>query len=162
MERKWIAVQPADRKTRGRLWLMSLLTALGTLAAMPSTEAQKPVEKPVAVIGNDAIFEKDYLIDIRVEAYELRVEEYELKLQALKDLIDKRLLKEEAETQGVTQDELAEREIIALIPEPDEKEVEQRFVQQMFSPIRQITQSKDDIRAEMKREGWEKYGSSTS
>ncbi len=153
MEKIWIEVQRADRKARGRRWLLPLPLVLGTLVALPPAEAQERSEKPVAVIGEEAIYEKDYLTDIRAEAYDIRVEEYNLKLQALKDLIDKRLLKEEAEAQGVTQEELAEREILALIPEPDEEEVEQRFVQQMFSSMRQMTKSKDDIRAEMKREG---------
>jgi hypothetical protein len=136
-----------------------LATSVVTVGPASSTPqgatAQQPAEadgEPVAFVGGEAIYERDFLAQIRPQTYNIRLQEYQLKLRALTDLIDKRLLKEEAAARGVTEQELVDREILAFVPEPDEQEVEHRFAQRMFNPAQQGALSKDDIRDEIRRE----------
>ena len=121
-----------------------------TASARPRQAPEAAAEQPVAVIHGEPIYEKDYHESIRPETYNIQLEAYNLELQTLRNLIDTRLLKEEAEAQGITQQELVEREVLPLVPEPDEQEVERRFAQSLFSG--QGARSREDIRNDIKQE----------
>ena len=58
--------------------------------AAAQTRARSSDEKPVAVIGEEAIYERDYLPQIQSQVYKIRTQEYELKLKALENAINQR------------------------------------------------------------------------
>jgi protein-disulfide isomerase len=106
-------------------------------------------ERPVAVIGNEALYERDYLPQIQSQVYKIRQQEYELKLKAIEDAVNRKLLAAEAAKLGVTEEELLRREADSKVPEPSPQEVEQRLVTQMFRGG--IPANKDQIAQELKR-----------
>ncbi len=125
----------------------------GGVAVQPS-QAQspgEPTERPDALFAGEPIYGSDYLLGLRAQTYDIHLQEYRLKLQALKNFIDTRLLKEEAEALGISQKELVEREILVFVTEPDESAVEQRFAQSLFS-MGQGTKTREDIRNDIRRE----------
>ena len=119
--------------------------------SVPPATAQTASDKPVAIVGDETIFEKDFVPQLESKIYKIRQQEYELKRQALEDVINQKLLRTEAEMWGMTPEDFLRQETSAMIAEPTDAEVEQRFVAQMFRGG-QITQSQDEIREEMKQE----------
>ena len=86
---------------------------------------------------------------IESKVYKIRQQEYELKRKALEDAINRKLLRAEAETWGISAEELLLQEADSTVPEPSDSEVEQRYVMQMFRGGGQITESQNDIREQM-------------
>ena len=79
-----------------------LLFAAGWFARdlRPNAEAQARPERPVAIVGNEAIYEKDFLQPIEAQVQKLRQQEYEVRRRALDDVINKKLLAAEAQRRG--------------------------------------------------------------
>jgi len=131
----------------------ALLFAAAWLAAgaSPHAFAQTSGEKPAALIGNDAIYDRDYLPRIQSQVYKIRMQEYELKLKALADAVNRRLLKAEADRRGVSEEELLRQEADSKVPEPSDSEVEQRLVIQMFRGGMPSNTSKEQIAQDLKQ-----------
>jgi protein-disulfide isomerase len=127
-----------------------LLVNCGCRAGSQSAAVQSTDEKPVAVIGNELLYEKDYVPALQGELQKIRMAEYELKRKGLEAAINKRLLQAEAAKRGVKEEDLLRQEADSRVAEPDESEIERLFVQQMLQGSGQITQSKDEIRQQMK------------
>jgi len=136
---------------------MRLLLLSGWLlaAALPGAMAQGQPQKPVAVFGTEALYEKDYLPQIQSQIYKIRKQEYELRRKAIEDAINKRLLRLEAEKKGATEQDLLRREADSKVAEPTDEEVEQDFVAQMFRNGGQINLSKDQVREQLQQRGVE-------
>ena len=137
---------------------MALLFAFAWLAAglLPHAAAQTLTrssdEKPIAVIGEESIYERDYLPQIQGQVYKIRTQEYELKLKALENAINQRLLRVEAEKRGISEEELLQQEVDSKVPEPSTAEVERVLVQQMFRGGMASNTSKDQIARQLKQE----------
>ena len=131
----------------------ALLFAAAWLAAgaSPHAFAQTSGEKPAALIGNDAIYDRDYLPRIQSQVYKIRMQEYELKLKALADAVNRRLLKAEADRRGISEEELLRQEADSKVPEPSDSEVEQRLVIQMFRGGMPSNTSKEQIAQDLKQ-----------
>ena len=131
----------------------ALLFAVAWLAAgtSPHAFAQTGEEKPAALIGNDAIYDRDYLPRIQSQVYKIRMQEYELKLKALADAVNRRLLKAEADRRGISEEELLRQEADSKVPEPSDSEVEQRLVIQMFRGGMPSNTSKEQIAQDLKQ-----------
>jgi predicted DsbA family dithiol-disulfide isomerase len=108
--------------------------------------------KVVAAIGSELLYEKDYTPPPQAQIQKIRSQEYELQRRALETAIDKRLLRAEAAKRGVNDDELLSQEADSRVPEPEDSEVEQVWAQQLFQRGGQITESKDDLRKQLKQE----------
>ena len=102
--------------------------------------ATKPT--PVATIDGFIVSEADLAQTVAGQLQQLRQQEYELKSKALGKIIAKRLLETEAAKQGITVDQLTDREVSAKIDEPTDAEVEAYYlaqrdkVQRPFSDVR--------------------------
>ncbi len=137
--------------------LITLLFACAGFAAgvlPPQAAAQTSrasEEKPVAEIGSEAIYERDYLPQIQSQVYKIRAQEYELKLKALEDAIGRRLLRAEAAKRGISEEELLRREADSKVPEPSDAQVERVLVQQMFRGGIASNISKDEIARQLKQ-----------
>ncbi len=101
-------------------------------AWLPNASAQTGKEKPVATIGDEAIYEKDYLPQIQKDLMQIRQQEYEFKLKALENAINKRLLRAEAKKLGVTEDELLLSQADSKVVEPSQDERDQAIAQRML------------------------------
>ena len=138
----------------GRIGMKAcLLFALAWLAAgvSPAAFAQSGQEKPAAMIGGEAIYDRDYLPQIESQVYKVRMQEYELKLKALEAAINRKLVRAEAEKRGISEEELVRQEADSKVPEPSETEVEQRLVIQMFRGGMPSNTSKEEIAQQLKQ-----------
>jgi len=151
---------PASHPSRRQFQVgLPILAAAGLLlfvggwfarAGWLSAAAQAPKERPVAVVGGETLYEKDFLPAIQGQVYKVRMQEYELKRQAIETEINKKLVRAEAQKRGVTEEELVRQEADSKIAAPTDAEVEEQFVAQMFRG--QITQTKDQIGEQLKQE----------
>ena len=139
--------------SHGLRYPMAMLFVISWLAsaALPQVSAQTAEEKPVALIGDEAVYERDYLPPVQNEVYKVRVQEYELKRNALEDTINRRLLRAEAEQRGISEEELLLQEVDSKVPEPSNDEVEQRLVIQMFRGGMPSNTNKEQIAQELKQ-----------
>ena len=108
--------------------------------------------KVVAVIGNDLLYEKDYTPPPQGQVQKIRQQEYQLERNALEAAIDKRLLQAEAAKRGMNEEDLLRQEADSRVQDPDDSEVEQVWAQQLFQRGGQVTQSKDQLREQLKQE----------
>ena len=104
-----------------------LLTAI-----LPNAAAQSKAEKPVAVAGDEAFYEKDFLPQIQSQLNDLRKQEYELKRQALETAISKKLVRAEAKKRGVSEEELLRTEVDSKVAKPTQAERDQAMADRML------------------------------
>ena len=131
---------------------VTLLFAVAWFVAGASPQAlAQEKEKPAALIGKEAIYDRDYLPQIQSQVYKVRMQEYELKLKALEIAINRKLLRAEAEKRGISEEELLRQEADSKVPEPSESEVEQKLVIQMFRGGMPSNTSKEEIAQQLKQ-----------
>ncbi len=129
------------------------LFAAGLLPALaPNAAAQTKPEKPAAVVGQEAIYGSDFLPSIEAQVYKIRRQEYDLQLKALEGTINQKLLREEAQRSGISEEAWLQQVADSKVPEPTQDEVDQRFVDHMFESGGETSQSPDQIREELKKE----------
>lgn len=114
-----------------------------------SAAAQTGEQKPVAVVGGEALYEEDFLPQIQGQVYKIRKQEYDLKRKALEDAINKRLMRAEAQKQGITEEEWLHQEVDSKVAEPTNAEIEQTYVNQMTRINRPINVMRDQIRQQL-------------
>lgn len=85
---------------------------------------------PVATIDGSIVSEADLAQIVAGQVQKLREQEYDLKSKALDQLIIKRLLETEAAKQGISVDQLTDREVKTKISEPTDSEVEAYYLGQ--------------------------------
>ena len=119
----------------GLLTLAALISGLSNAAAQtsaPSNSASpNSKDKPVAVFGSDALYEKDYLPQIQSKLNEIHQQEYEFKRKAIENAVNKRLLKAKAAKQGVTEDELL-LQVDSKAAEPTQEDRDQAIAARLF------------------------------
>ncbi len=115
-----------------------------------SASAQTGEQKPVATVGGEALYEEDFLPQIEGQVYKIRKQEYDLKRKALEDAINKKLMRAEAQKQGITEAEWLRQEVDSKVPDPTNAEVEQTYVNQMARINRPINMVIDQIRQQLK------------
>ena len=82
------------------VWLS--VGVLPSAAGQGSQETSGEQETPAATVGDETLYEKDFLPQIQAELYRIRREEYELKRRALESEINKQLLQAEARERGIS------------------------------------------------------------
>ena len=97
----------------------------GTDPSKPS-----PASRPLAVIGEDKIFEADIAPIVLPQMHNIRKQEFEVKKTALESLIGEKLLEREAKRRGITAQELLEKEVNSRIPEATTGEAEILYLSQ--------------------------------
>jgi protein-disulfide isomerase len=148
-----------------RLFLgIAPLVVAGTLSAQPG-----PSSAPIAVIGQEKIFEADLAPSMIPQMQHIRKQEFEAKKTALELLIGERLLEREAKSRGITTQELVEKEVNSRIPEPTDGEAEVLYMSQqnaqmpaMESILPQLKQRVRQLRlqaahANFRKSLWRKY-----
>ena len=130
------------------VWL--IVGVLPSAAGQGSQETSGEQETPAATVGDETLYEKDFLPQIQAELYRIRREEYELKRRALESEINKQLLQAEARERGISEEEWLSQEVDSKVSEPIPDEVEREFVSRMFRGGGQS--SREQIAEELKRE----------
>lgn len=115
-----------------------------------SRKLQSAKEQPVASVGSQLIYEKDYLPSLEAEVQKIHTEEYDVRRRALEALINKRVVQAEATKRGIKEEELLRQEVDSHASVPDESAVEQVWVAQMFQGGQ--TESKEQIREKLKQQ----------
>ena len=132
-------------KLLGRMALGSAAVWLSGSAAV--VMAQAPAPLPAAIVGNQPILESEILPLVRTQVYKMQLQEYTVRKKALDEVINNKLLKDEAARLGVKEDELLNREADSKIKPPTDDEIEENFVQMMFRNGGNIT--KEHVREQL-------------
>lgn len=101
----------------------------------------------VATIDDSIVSEADLSQMIAAQLQQLRQQEYEVKSKALGKIIAKRLLETEAAKQGVTVDQLTDRQVSSKIDEPTDAEVEAYYLAQRDKIQRPLS----DVRVQLRQ-----------
>ncbi|MGH9777650.1 MAG: thioredoxin domain-containing protein [Candidatus Acidiferrales bacterium] len=126
----WGDLQPAREDVRGE-------------ALSPEVDVVPPVSapprQPLAVVAGKAIYEEDLLPLIEGPMQNLRRQEHELKSKALETLVQQRLLAVEAAKQGISPEQLLEREADAKVSAPTDAEIEALYqAQKIKRPLEEV------------------------
>ena len=101
--------------------------------ALPAAAQLDPGDKPVATFDGEAITDAD--LDIEPKLTELRQEAYQARLEALGNVIARRLVAKEAEKRGITSRELLREEVDNKVSDPADAEIE-KFYEKQKSQIK--------------------------
>jgi len=99
---------------------LTLITAAVSFAFM----AAHGCAQPVATVNGQPIYEKDLAPAIEGQMRQLRRQEHALKMNALEDLINRRLLEQEAAARGLSPERLLAEVVDSKVTPPAETEIE--------------------------------------
>jgi len=106
----------------GRSWMWDVCVTLLLLCASPAVgspadraaaKTEPPSSQAVAAIGDETITMAELEVVASERLARVRSEEYAIKRQVLDEIIERRLLDREAQTRGITVDELLKKEVDA-------------------------------------------------
>ena len=118
--------------------------------ALPqNTETTQPT--PVATINGSIVSEADLAQMVAGQLQQLRQQEYDLKSKALELVIAKRLLETEAAKQGISVDQLTDREVRAKVGEPTDSEVEAYYIGQKDRLQRPLSDMRVQLRQALRQ-----------
>jgi predicted DsbA family dithiol-disulfide isomerase len=106
---------------------------LGTFALVLAAAASaqtEPSSRPIAVIGEERIFEADLALIVIPQLPSIRKQEFDARKAALETMIGEKLIEREAKSRGITAQELVEKEVNARIAEPTDGEAEVFYLAQ--------------------------------
>src|SRR5215470_5887900 len=90
-------------------------------AAPPTTSATKTEDaKPIAVVEGQAIYAREINGAAAAQLLQARQQEYKIESQALDDLIGRKVIEAEAKKQGLTVEQLYQKEVDSKVPEPSD------------------------------------------
>src|SRR5437773_3740643 len=110
-----------------KLKIILSLTAIAGLASALSAQVKAP-RQPLARIGDQAIYEEDLMPSIGPQLFQLKNHEYELRMTGLQNLINQRLLKEEAKGSGLSIQEFLAKKVLQA-PPPSASELEAYYLE---------------------------------
>lgn len=125
----------------------SIALAGGLLFSLPPARAQGNQQQPVATVGGKPVYETDYRMQFRTQFYKAQLQEYAVRKKALDEVINKKLLEEEAGRLGMKADDLLKQQADSKIKLPTDEEIEENFVRMMFSGGGNIT--KEQVREQL-------------
>jgi len=132
------------------LWITAFIFCW-TLAASAQSPSPSSSSPPIAVVGDITISEEELTAEIGPQLQQLRNQEYEVKKQALENLISKKLLEAEAQSKGITIEELLGQEVDSEVPEPTDPEVEAFYQGQKDRINRPLEEVQEQIRQLLKQ-----------
>jgi len=141
------------------------LTKWGIIASatlLSALSAQTPSSQlPVARVGGRPIYEEDLMPLIGGQLLQLKNQEYELKSKALDNVVNQRLLQQEARGSGVSVDALLEQAVDRSLPRPSANEIEAYYLarkdrlNQPFQEVKaQLEQSLLEARRQQARQSY--------
>jgi protein-disulfide isomerase len=136
--------------------VIRVLVALTFVSIVPSTglceEARSlATQTPVATVNGSIVSEADLAPLVASQLHQLRQQEYDLMTKALDQLIANRLLEAEAARQGITVDQLTDREVKAQVSEPTDSEVEAYYLGQRDRLQRPLSDVRTPLREALRQ-----------
>jgi protein-disulfide isomerase len=116
-------------------------------SAVPRATATKTGdEKPIAVVEGQAIYARDISGSAAAQLLQARQQEYKIESQALEDLIGRKVIEAEAKKQGLTVEQLYQKEVDAKIPEPSDDETRGYYLAVKDQTTLPFDQIKDQVK----------------
>lgn len=112
----------------GSAALVLIVLSLGPVAG--DARAQGKPREPVAVVGEQPIYDDDLLPFVQAQVFQLRLQEYEIKSRALENLVNQRLLEREAKRKRIPVEIILEHEVDAKVPEPTDAGLQALYIVQ--------------------------------
>jgi protein-disulfide isomerase len=112
------------------------LTACANGGAASANDASKG-DEVVAKVDGKPITQSELEDEIGSRLHELRQQEYDLRTNGIRGIVFERLVDRRAKEEGITRDELLEREIRAMATEPTDQEIEAVYNQYKDQPALQ-------------------------
>jgi len=112
-------------------------------------------DHPIAIVAGESIYERDLAGATAGQLLQLRQQEYKLKTQALEELIRKKVVELEARKQGLSADQLYEKEVDAKVPDPSDAELEGYYLavkSQVNQPFQEMKPAIQKIVKKLKTE----------
>lgn len=104
-------------------------------------------KQPIAVVSGQKIYEDDLTPLVRSQLLALKNQEYQLKRSALDRLVEQKLLEAEAKRQGLTVEQLLEREVYSKAPDPTPDEVKGFYLAQKD----RLNRPFEDVQAQLRQ-----------
>ena len=131
--------------------ILTLVISGSFLAAYGQAPGDTTEAAPVATVEGVAIMEKELLPIIAAQLHKLRTQEFELKSNALEQIITEKLLEGEAKKQGLTVEQLLQRDVEARVGEASEAEVEAFYLGQKDQLGRPLSEVRNQLREALRR-----------
>jgi protein-disulfide isomerase len=110
-----------------RLTTLNIVFTIVALA--PASSAQtNDTRQPLARIGDQAVYEEDLLPSLGPQLLQLKNQEYELRMTALRNLINQRLVQEDAKESGLSVQEFLAKKVDLTTPPPSASELESYYL----------------------------------
>src|SRR4051812_37910697 len=129
-----------------RCQIVFRIFTFAALALAPASQADAQ-RRPLARIGDRAIYEEELLPSIGAQLHQLKNQEYELRMTALQNLVNQRLLEEEAKGTGLSIQQFLLERVDRLVPPPDSGEIEAYYLEHKDPLSRQL----EEIKAQLER-----------
>lgn len=151
-----------EASTRSCLLAFSLLgICLLPTAGLSRDTGTATQPTPAATIDGSIVSEADLAEVVVGQVQQLRQQEYELKSKALDQLIAKRLLEVEAVKQGISVEQLTDREVKAKVGVPTDSEVDAYYLGQrdrLQRPLSEVrSQLREALRQSRIQDGMQQY-----
>ena len=130
--------------------LLCISAFFAATAVAQNAETSKP-KQPVAIVGGQAISDEDLNASIQGQLLRLRTQEYDLKKKALDNLIEQKLLEEEAKKKGLTTEKLLQQEVDAKIQDPTDADLQGYYFALKDRFNKPFEEVKDEVKTAMKQ-----------
>jgi protein-disulfide isomerase len=110
-----------------------------------SINAQVTDRQPVARVGEQQIYEEDLLPLIGAQLIQLKDQEYELRMRALQNMINQKLLEQEARGMGLSIQQLLAEKVDRNVPPPTAAEVQSYYLAHKDPLGRSLDDVKDQL-----------------
>jgi protein-disulfide isomerase len=108
-------------------------------------------KQPVAMVGEQAIYDDDLVASVQSQLLPLRKQEYEVKKRVLDSLIEQKLLEAAAKKSGITTEKLLQQEIDAKVQGPTDAELQGYYLGQKDRLNQPFDEIKDQLRQTLKQ-----------
>ena len=102
----------------------------------PAYAAESKADQPIAIVDGKPVYRHDLTGNTATQMVQIRQQEYKIQSDALDGLISQKVVEEEAQKQGISVDQLYEKEVDSKVPDPSEAEVRGYY----FAVQRQVNQ----------------------
>ena len=103
---------------------------------VPASAAGSKADQPIAIVDGKPVYRHDLTGNTATQMVQIRQQEYKIQSDALDGLIRQKVVEEEAKKQGISVDQLYEKEVDSKVPDPSEAEVRGYY----FAVERQVNQ----------------------
>lgn len=122
----------------------------GSAAPRATSATKTGDEKPLAVVEGQAIYARDINGSAAAQLLQARQQEYKIESQALDDLVGRKVIEAEAKKQGLTVEQLYQREVDSKVHEPSDDEARGYYLGVNDQTTLPFDQIKDQVKRLLK------------